>query len=135
MSTAVERAKEALEDAKGWSVFAGWVCEHVDQCTCDGPFETYGHRPECGLVPLAETGKVPALAFAEVARAIMPELVAEIERLHSWDGLMELLDEHWPEDIFPTLPDTDKRDPGPRIVSLLRMVDQLRQSAEVVGRG
>ena len=53
-------------------------------------------------------------------------LAKEIDRLHTWDGLMELLDEHWPEDIFPTLPDTDKRDPGPRIVSLLRMVDRLR---------
>jgi hypothetical protein len=50
---------------------------------------------------------------------------AEVERLHSWDGLMELLDEHWPEGVFPTWPDSDRRDPGPRIVSLLRWVDIL----------
>jgi hypothetical protein len=52
-------------------------------------------------------------------------LIAELRRLHSWDGLMSLLDEHWPDDIFPTLPDDDQRDPGPRIVSLLRWVERL----------
>ena len=56
--------------------------------------------------------------------AALDEARAEVERLHSWSGLMELLDEHWPADIFPTLPDDDRRDLGPRIVSLIRMVDQ-----------
>lgn len=51
---------------------------------------------------------------------------AEVARLHSWEGLLELLDDHWPEDIFPTLPDDQSRDPGPRIVSLIRWVDELR---------
>ena len=46
--------------------------------------------------------------------------------MHTWDGLMALLDEHWPEDIFPTMEDTKGRDPGPRIVSLLRWVERLR---------
>lgn len=46
---------------------------------------------------------------------------------HSWSGLMALLDEHWPEDIFPTLTHDDvKRDAGPRIISLIRWVDRLR---------
>jgi hypothetical protein len=45
----------------------------------------------------------------------------------SWAGLMALLDEHWPDDIFPTLTHDDvKRDAGPRIVSLIRWVDRLR---------
>lgn len=57
---------------------------------------------------------------------LMTELLAEVERLHSWDGLMSLLDEHWPESIFPTLPDDSGRDPGPRIVSLLRWVEHLQ---------
>ncbi|AEJ92513.1 hypothetical protein SEA_TOTO_42 [Mycobacterium phage Toto] len=64
--------------------------------------------------------------FIASARSLVPELIAEVERLHTWDGLMELLDEHWPADIFPTLPDDDKRDPGPRIISLLRWVSRLR---------
>ncbi|OBY33429.1 hypothetical protein [Mycolicibacter kumamotonensis] len=54
------------------------------------------------------------------------ELLAEVERLHTWDGLMSLLDEHWPQSIFPTLSDDPGRDPGPRIVSLLRWVEHLR---------
>ena len=55
------------------------------------------------------------------------EVASYIRRLHSWDGLMELLDEHWPEDIFPTIPFDGKRDAGPRIVALLRWNDQLLQ--------
>ena len=53
---------------------------------------------------------------------------AEVERLHSWDGLMGLLDERWPDDIFPTLPDDNRRDPGPRIVSLLRWLASEREA-------
>lgn len=60
------------------------------------------------------------------------QLAREVDRLRTWDGLMELLDEHWPDDIFPTTDDTDRRDPGPRIVSLIRWVDRLRaREAEV----
>lgn len=62
--------------------------------------------------------------------ARIADLTAEVERLHSWDGLMSLLDEHWPAGIFPTLADDDQRDPGPRIVSLLRWVEILRVSRD-----
>ena len=62
----------------------------------------------------------------------LPDLIARVrdaeaknEQLHSWDGLMALLDEHWPTDIFPTEADRDDRDPGPRIVSLVRRVREL----------
>jgi len=51
---------------------------------------------------------------------------------HSWAGLMALLDEHWPADIFPTRHEDDpKRDAGARIVSLMRWVDQLRTDARL----
>ena len=60
-------------------------------------------------------------------------LTAEVERLHSWAGLIELLDEHWPKDIFPTLPDDKGRDLGPRLVSLIRINDQLRGRLAAVG--
>jgi hypothetical protein len=39
---------------------------------------------------------------------------------------MEILDDIYPEAIFPTLPDSDERDPGPRIVSLCRHLDAAR---------
>lgn len=48
------------------------------------------------------------------------------EELMSWDFLMLLLDQHYPESLFPTLEDRNDRDPGPRIVSLIRVIDQLR---------
>jgi hypothetical protein len=64
--------------------------------------------------------------FIAAARALVPELVAEIEWLHSWDGLMSLLDEHYPESVFPTADDREGRDSGPRIVSLIRQLNRLR---------
>ena len=48
----------------------------------------------------------------------------------SWAGLMELLDEHWPADLFPTLQDDPERDAGARIVSLLRWVNMLLATSD-----
>lgn len=43
----------------------------------------------------------------------------------SWGGLMTLLREHWPEDIFGALDPYDGRgDPGPRIVALMNALDR-----------
>lgn len=53
-------------------------------------------------------------------------LLAEVDRLRTWDGLMSVLDKYLPEDIWPTRKDDPARDPGPRIVSLIRWVDRLR---------
>ena len=49
-------------------------------------------------------------------------LEAENERLHSWDGLMSLVDEHYPSDVV----DGSSGDPGPRLIVLLREIDRLR---------
>jgi hypothetical protein len=55
---------------------------------------------------------------------------------HSWAGLMALLDEHWPADIFPTLHhDSESRDAGARIVSLLRWVGQLKTEVALLRDG
>lgn len=48
---------------------------------------------------------------------------AEVERLQTWPGIMESLNKHWPESVFPTKGDDPSRDDGPRIVSLLRRLD------------
>lgn len=67
----------------------------------------------------------------------VPPLVAELkaaraenERLHSWDGLLLILDQIYPETIFPTLSDDPGRDSGPRIISLLRQIELIRDGAE-----
>jgi len=59
-------------------------------------------------------------------------LLTTLDHLRTWNGLMELMDEKWPEDIFPTREDDTARDPGPRILSLLRWNIRLRRElAEV----
>lgn len=57
-------------------------------------------------------------------------VLTELDRLHSWDGLMSLLDEHWPEALHPTVDDDASRGPGPRIVSLLRWVNTYQSVAD-----
>src|SRR5438445_12570460 len=49
-------------------------------------------------------------------------LTAEVDRLHSWAGLMSLLDEHYPAEVFTG----SSGDPGPAIVFLTREVNELR---------
>lgn len=59
---------------------------------------------------------------------VIAELLAEVRRFHTWDGLMSLVDEHYPTGIFPHQagqPDDSTRDPGPRILSLIREIDRL----------
>jgi len=82
-----------------------------------------------GRTPLTddELERIRDLADDDIATVRDMRLVlAELERLNSWHGLMSVLDEKYPEDIFPTREDDDARDPGPRIVSLVRWVDRLR---------
>lgn len=52
----------------------------------------------------------------------------EIERLHTWSGLMGIIDEHYPGDVV----DGSSGDPGPRIVALLREVAALRDADRIV---
>jgi hypothetical protein len=59
-------------------------------------------------------------------------LLAEVDRLHSWGGLMSLVDEHYPADIFPRGEDREDRDTGPRIISLLAEVDRLNKENDAL---
>jgi hypothetical protein len=61
---------------------------------------------------------------AERMTSYARQFEAEVERLHTWDGLISLLNEHWPEDIFPTEPDCDDRDSGVRLLSAVRRADR-----------
>jgi hypothetical protein len=89
------------------------------------PDELEQIKNELRTIPISSLSAVQgAWAHTRIAA-----LTAEIDRLHSWDGLMSLLDERWPEDIFPTLPfDATDRDPVVRIVTLLRWVDRLTEA-------
>lgn len=112
MSGIVDRATAVLEGVtpEPWDVRDGFI---------------YPLAIRCGLGSI----RIEDAEFIAAARMLMPELVAEVERLHTWDGLMSLVDEHYPTDIFPHfagVPDNPDRDPGPRILSLLREVERLR---------
>jgi len=51
------------------------------------------------------------------------DLRAEIDRLHTWAGLMSLLAEHYPPEVF----DGSSSDPGSMVVRLTRQLDSLRR--------
>ena len=63
---------------------------------------------------------------ADRACRVINKLEAEVGRLHTWDGLMSLLDEHYPADV-PLVSDP-ANGPGPRLVATIREVDQLREA-------
>ena len=78
----------------------------------------------------AKETRAAARKIVDVADA-RDAAVEQLERLHSWGGLLELLDEHWPTDIFPAPESIDaaksqtRRDTGPVILGLIRWVDKL----------
>lgn len=73
------------------------ICPHGNQW-CDGPG---GQRP-CSQCCQAMRG--------------------EIQRLNTWAGLVSLLDTHYPADLV----DGSSGDPGPTIIVLARVIDQLQ---------
>jgi hypothetical protein len=61
----------------------------------------------------------------DVCRGDVDKLAdAVVSAVGSWQGLMSLLDEHWPAEIFIG----DSGDEGPRIIALIRAVDAERES-------
>lgn len=68
------------------------------------------------------------------ADAELRNLRAEIDRLHTLNGIVSALDRHYPASVFPTtrLTDEPDRDLGPRVVSLIRWVGELqRENADL----
>jgi hypothetical protein len=62
-----------------------------------------------------------------------PDLRAEIVP-KNWYGLMAILDDLYPETIFPTQPDDARRDLGPRVISLVREVERLQDLVDTQRR-
>jgi hypothetical protein len=54
------------------------------RCTCDGPFETYGHRPECGYEPVMTLDELAAV-LALAGRTVL-EPAATDEQWFVWAG-------------------------------------------------
>ena len=52
------------------------------------------------------------------------ELAKHLVESASWDLLMAIIERHYPEDIFPTMEDREDRDLGPRVISLIRRLNQ-----------
>lgn len=73
----------------------------------------------------AELPEIETDRYALICRLLdhADALETELTRLHSWDGLIELLNEHWPAEIF----NGSSGDPGPTIVALIRVIDGLQQ--------
>jgi len=68
---------------------------------------------------------LPAPSLPDRLRAhahLHPESAELLAEVMSWDGIMALVDEFYPADIWPTQPDGEDMDPGHRIVSLLRLL-------------
>ena len=93
---ALDRAREAKDRSYECHAY------HEHNCLC---WQSIGHSCD-----------EAATIAADVER-----LVGEVTRLHSWEGLMSLLDEHYPADIFTAT----SQDSGPRIVALMREIDRL----------
>jgi mannose/cellobiose epimerase-like protein (N-acyl-D-glucosamine 2-epimerase family) len=91
--------------------------------------DAIGNFRECLTDPY-DFDREMARLRAHVA-AVVAEKDAEIERLHSWSGVMSLLDEHYPADVWPARDDdADTMDPGHRILSLMRHLDSERARAD-----
>ena len=114
----------------------------TEPMTADRP-TTVAEAVEVGArVLLASPGDYPGeerehewaeyITSAVLAAVEYADLLGEVERLHTWAGLMELLDEHWPADIWPMLEDDLRLDAGHRVTSAMRWIDQLRTERDAL---
>lgn len=96
---------------------------------------------ECRVAEVVVWGEADAQHIAAFDPPTALALLDELERLREemdsmvpkdWHGLMAILEDIYPEGIFPTMADDPKRDAGPRIVSLIRVVDELQARLDAV---
>ena len=97
---------------------------HADghRCTCimTSPGIPWASPPEWEQDPWCPTH--PDVDYIRAERDALAAQIADMVP-KTWDGLRALLDEVYPDDIFPTLPDSAARAYGPRNVSLVRQLD------------
>lgn len=71
-----------------------------------------------------------AVAWRDVDYPVALEVADKLITESGWLVLMAILDAHYPAEIFPTADDNPDRDPGPRIVSLIRRINEIREATE-----
>lgn len=54
-------AKPRVAAAEQFAVIGDYLAGNVGRRTCDGPFETYGHRPECGYEPIMKLDELTSV--------------------------------------------------------------------------
>lgn len=88
--------------------------------------------PSWGVLTKAVTGSGTPFYHHDRAGEALFDPPADAVRLvaSTWAGLLSILDEHYPADVFMG---GEGSDPGPRIVALAREVAQLRASAALAG--
>jgi hypothetical protein len=134
-------AERIVREVQSWRSGARWkslpsVDSVPDVTATAGALarESWDDERDHGELMRSAAGKLAALQAAagillaerNMLRWLHAEAVDERGRLHTWQGLMSLLDEHYPSEVF----DGSSGDDGPRIVSLVREIERLRREVE-----
>lgn len=62
-----------------FDVLGGHIVVAVEGCTCDGPFETYGHRPGCGYEPVMTVAEFRTLSNEDLGRLLRTAGLAPVQ--------------------------------------------------------
>ena len=101
----------ASEQRKAWAEVERLKAEKTQRASCASP-----SCDRCG--DPAGQGETLCFDCVEPLRLAL----TEIKGLHTWKGLMSLVDEHYPADLV----DGSSGDPGPRLVVMLRELDKAK---------
>jgi hypothetical protein len=77
-------------------------------------------------------GFCPA-CVGDLLAAVMSErssLLAEVDRLNTWDGLLSILDRYYPADVMERMPNA----PGPHLTLLIREAERLKRERRHLAR-
>jgi hypothetical protein len=112
------------------------ACSRSNSRSSLAMFEVIGDVPEVRAARAkldADPYSQDGTDFGSVVSAYVTRLRAELDDAEdrligmvpkNWHGLMEILDDIYPESVFPTVPDREDRGDGARIISLLRQLDR-----------
>jgi hypothetical protein len=106
-----------------WQVHEGPPPTHGTPAAAPPAGPGWDHDTIADLARCLRTfGYAPLTPGAGMVADQLDALLADWNRLHTWHGLMSVLDQHYPPNV-PLGPDSD---PGPRILALTRALDAAR---------